>query len=811
MIDKGIYQTIEGTEPIKNQNEDIEVEVEIEADSESLPEALETAEEIIDSISEESFSRNLAELVDDDALTTLSSELLESYKSDVSSRKEWEKMYKDGLELLGLKFEERTEPWDGACGVYHPILTEAIVKFQAESITETFPASGPVKTKIIGKTTKDKEQAAKRVQDDMNYRLTEEMTEYRQEHERMLWNLPIAGCAFKKVYYDPSLDRQVSMFIPAEDFVAAYGCSDLSTSERYTHRMRKSENEIKKLQVAGFYRDIDLEKPVGEQDDLLKEKDRLVGVDGSKDERYTVLEMHVDLDLPGYESQDGIALPYVVTMVKDTGHILSIYRNYDMNDPEKKKTEHFVQYNYIPGFGFYGFGLVHLIGSHAKSATSLLRQLVDAGTLSNLPGGLKSRGLRIKGDETPIAPGEWRDVDVPGGSIRDNLLPLPYKEPSGTLYQLLNTIVEEGRRFAAVNDLKISDSSANAPVGTTLALLERSMKVMSAVSARIHAAMRIEFKLLKKLIREATDKAYPYDVEPDRYIKQADYDVTEVLPVSDPNASTLSQRVVQYQAVMQLAQQNPQLYDMVELNKEILGVLGLKNVDKLIPSAKEQKPKDPVSENMAIIMSKPVKAFAYQDHESHIRTHMSAMQDPKLAMLIGQNPNASLIQNALQAHVAEHLAYQYRIEVEKMMGTQLPDPEKELPPEVEYSLSGLVAEAGDKLLQKNQAEAQQQQAQQQAQDPVLQIQKEELGLKNKELDLKQKIHEDTMQMRAMEQQTKKELEKQRLASQERTEGAKLGAKVSMENKNATLKQGLEGAKLGAKIMSDRMKGNNNVS
>ena len=811
MIDKGIYQTIEGTEPIKNQNEDIEVEVEIEADSESLPEALETAEEIIDSISEESFSRNLAELVDDDALTTLSSELLESYKSDVSSRKEWEKMYKDGLELLGLKFEERTEPWDGACGVYHPILTEAIVKFQAESITETFPASGPVKTKIIGKTTKDKEQAAKRVQDDMNYRLTEEMTEYRQEHERMLWNLPIAGCAFKKVYYDPSLDRQVSMFIPAEDFVAAYGCSDLSTSERYTHRMRKSENEIKKLQVARFYRDIDLEKPVGEQDDLLKEKDRLVGVDGSKDERYTVLEMHVDLDLPGYESQDGIALPYVVTMVKDTGHILSIYRNYDMNDPEKKKTEHFVQYNYIPGFGFYGFGLVHLIGSHAKSATSLLRQLVDAGTLSNLPGGLKSRGLRIKGDETPIAPGEWRDVDVPGGSIRDNLLPLPYKEPSGTLYQLLNTIVEEGRRFAAVNDLKISDSSANAPVGTTLALLERSMKVMSAVSARIHAAMRIEFKLLKKLIREATDKAYPYDVEPDRYIKQADYDVTEVLPVSDPNASTLSQRVVQYQAVMQLAQQNPQLYDMVELNKEILGVLGLKNVDKLIPSAKEQKPKDPVSENMAIIMSKPVKAFAYQDHESHIRTHMSAMQDPKLAMLIGQNPNASLIQNALQAHVAEHLAYQYRIEVEKMMGTQLPDPEKELPPEVEYSLSGLVAEAGDKLLQKNQAEAQQQQAQQQAQDPVLQIQKEELGLKNKELDLKQKIHEDTMQMRAMEQQTKKELEKQRLASQERTEGAKLGAKVSMENKNATLKQGLEGAKLGAKIMSDRMKGNKNVS
>lgn len=811
MIDKGIYQTIEGTEPIKKSNEGIEIEVEIASDAESLPEILEKTEEIIDSMSEESFSRNLAEVIDDDELTTLSSELIESYKSDVSSRKEWEKMYKDGLELLGLKFEERTEPWDGACGVFHPILTEAIVKFQAESITETFPASGPVKTKIIGKNSKEKEQASKRVQDDMNYRLTEEMTEYRQEHERMLWNLPIAGCAFKKVYYDPSLDRQVSMFIPAEDFVAAYGCSDLSTSERYTHRMRKSENEIKKLQVAGFYKDIDLEKPAGEQDDLLKEKDRLVGVDGSKDERYTILEMHVDLDLAGYESQDGVALPYVVTMVKDTGHILSIYRNYSMNDSERKKTEHFVHYNYIPGFGFYGFGLVHLIGSHAKSATSLLRQLVDAGTLSNLPGGLKSRGLRIKGDETPIAPGEWRDVDVPGGSIRDNLLPLPYKEPSGTLYQLLNTIVEEGRRFAAVNDLKISDSSANAPVGTTLALLERSMKVMSAVSARIHAAMRVEFKLLKKLIKESTDEAYPYDVEPDRYIKKADYDVTEVLPVSDPNASTLSQRVVQYQSVMQLAQQNPQLYDMVELNKEILGVLGLKNVDKLIPSAKEQKPKDPVSENMAIIMGKPVKAFAYQDHEAHIRTHMSAMKDPKIAMLIGQNPNANMIMNALQAHIAEHLAFQYRIEVEKMLGTQLPDPEKELPPEVEFTLSGLIAEAADKLLQKNTAEAQQQQAQQQAQDPVLQIQKEELGLKNKELDLKQKIHEDTMQMRAMEQQTKKELEKQRLASTERTEGAKLGAKVSMENKNVTLKQGLEGAKLGAKIMSDRMKGNKNVS
>ena len=801
MIDKGIYQTSEATAPIKEANEDVQVEIV----ADDIEDAVEMADAVIDSLKKNDFSKNLAETIDDDTLNYLSSELMNSYEGDLNSRSEWERTYKDGLELLGLKFEERTEPWDGACGVYHPILTEAIVKFQAESITETFPATGPVKTQIIGKLTEDKEQAAKRIKDDMNYRLVEEMPEYRQEHERMLWNLPIAGSAFKKVYFDPSLDRQVAMFIPAEDLVVSYGASDLTTAERCTHRMRKTENELLKLQNSGFYKDIDLDEPSNERDDLLKEKDKLVGIDGSKDERYTLLEMHVEINIP--EAKDGdLPLPYVITLLKDTGEILSIYRNWEESDESKRKREHFVHYNYIPGFGFYGFGLVHLIGSHAKSATSLIRQLVDAGTLSNLPGGLKSRGLRIKGDETPIAPGEWRDVDVPGGSIKENLLPLPYKEPSPTLYNLLNTIVEEGRRFAAVNELKISDSSANAPVGTTLALLERSLKVMSAVQARIHASMKTEFKLLKNIIRDSGSIAYPYEVDPSRIVKTKDYEFVEVLPVSDPNATTLSQRVVQYQSVMQLAQQNPDLYDMVELNKEILKVLGLKNIDKLVPSAKEQKPADPVTENMNILMSKPVKVFAYQDHEAHITAHLNAMKDPKIAMLIGQNPKASLIMNALHAHVAEHTAYAYRNEIEKLTGVPLPDPDKALPAEVEFNLAGVISKASDKLLQKNQAQQAQQQAQQKAQDPVLQIQKEELGLKSKELDLKKQIHEDTMNVRRMEQETKKELESQRLASQERTEGAKLGAKITMDNKKATLQQGLEGAKLGAKIVSDRMKG-----
>ena len=801
MIDKGIYETVEATAPVKDANK--EVEVEIVADD--IEDAVEMADAVIDSFKKNNFSKNLAETIDDNTLNKLSIELMDSYDGDLNSRSEWEKTYKDGLELLGLKFEERTEPWDGACGVFHPMLTEAIVKFQAESITETFPATGPVKTQIVGKLTEEKEQAAKRIKDDMNYRLTEEMPEYRQEHERMLWNLPIAGSAFKKVYFDPSLDRQVSMFIPAEDLVVSYGASDLSTAERCTHRMRKTENELLKLQASGFYKDVDLDEPSNERDDLLKEKDKLVGIDGSKDERYTLLEMHVEIHIS--EAKDGdLALPYVITILKDTGEILSIYRNWNESDETKKKREHFAHYNYIPGFGFYGFGLVHLIGSHAKSATSLTRQLVDAGTLANLPGGLKSRGLRIKGDETPIAPGEWRDVDVPGGTIKENLLPLPYKEPSPTLYNLLNTIVEEGRRFAAVNELKISDSSANAPVGTTLALLERSLKVMSAVQARIHASMKTEFKLLKNIIKESGSIAYPYEVDPSRIVKTKDYDFVEVLPVSDPNASTLSQRVVQYQSVMQLAQQNPELYDMVELNKEILKVLGLKNIDKLVPSAKEQKPIDPITENMNILMSKPVKAFAYQDHEAHITTHLNALRDPKIAMLIGQNPKASLIMNALHAHVAEHTAYAYRNQIEELTGVPLPDPEKALPAEVEFTLSGVVSKASDKLLQKNQSQQAQQQAQQKAQDPVLQIQKEELGLKNKELDLKKQIHEDTMNVRMMEQETKKELESQRLASQERTEGAKLGAKITMDNKKATLQQGLEGAKLGAKMVSDGAKG-----
>ena len=784
--------------------EDGEIEVELAADSEdAAQEAMEEALEMADEIKEAEFTQNLAEKIDEKELDALGSELLGLYEDDLNSRKEWERMYKEGLELLGLKIEERTEPWDGACGVFHPMLSEAVVKFQAETITETFPASGPVKTQIIGRCTKEKEDAAERVKNDMNWRLTEQMPEYRLEHERMLYNLPISGSAFKKVYFDPSLGRQTAVFLPAEDFVISYGLSDLQTAQRYTHRMRKTENEIKKLQVAGFYRDVDLGDPEQTVDDLTKEKDKLVGWSSQKDERHQILEMHVELDLPGYEDEDGIQLPYVVTINKANGAILSIYRNWEMDDEWKKKRDYFVHYQYIVGFGFYGFGLIHLVGGHAKSATSLLRQLVDAGTLSNLPGGLKSRGLRIKGDDTPIAPGEWRDVDVPGGAIRDNILPLPYKEPSQVLAALLNQIVEDGRRFASVADLKISDMSANAPVGTTLAIIERNLKVMSAVQARVHAAMRQEFKLLKKIIAETTSDEYDYDVEPSRAVKEEDYEIVEILPVSDPNASTTAQRIMQYQAATQLAAQAPQIFDLPELYRDMLKVLGLKNADKIIPSKEATKPKDPVAENMAVLMSKPVKAFAYQDHEAHIKVHTAAMQDPKLAMIIGQNPNAQLMQQAMQAHIAEHVAYAYRNELEKMLGVQLPDPEQDLPPEVEYQLAGVVAQAADKLLAKDQNEMAAMQAQQQAQDPLIQMQQQELQLKAQELQLKAKMHEDTMQVRLIEQQVKKELEDARLKAQASVEGAKLGAKIAYDKDKLSTDARVAGTKLGADIAKSK--------
>ena len=794
-VTDGIYQA-----GFEMPMEDGEIEVELSADSEeAAQEAMEDALEMAEEIKESEFSQNLAEKIEEKELDSLGSELLSLYDDDLHSRQEWEKMYKEGLELLGLKMEERTEPWDGSCGVYHPMLSEAVVKFQAETITETFPASGPVKTQIIGRSTKEKEDAAERVQNDMNWRLTEQMPEYRQEHERMLYNLPISGSAFKKVYFDPSLGRQTAVFLPAEDFVISYGLSDISTAQRYTHRMRKTENDIKKLQVAGFYREVELGDPERSLDELTQEKDKLIGWSGQKDERFQILEMHVELDLPGYEDEDGIALPYVVTINKANGKILSIYRNWEMDDEWKKKRDYFVHYQYIVGFGFYGFGLIHLVGGHAKSATSLLRQLVDAGTLSNLPGGLKSRGLRIKGDDTPIAPGEWRDVDVPGGAIRDNILPLPYKEPSQVLAGLLATIVEDGRRFASVADLKISDMSANAPVGTTLAIIERNLKVMSAVQARVHAAMRQEFKLLKKIIAETTSSEYDYDVEPSRAVKEEDYEIVEILPVSDPNASTMAQRIMQYQAATQLSQQAPQIFDLPELYRDMLKVLGLKNADKIIPSKEAMKPKDPVAENMAILMSKPVKAFAYQDHEAHIKVHTTAMQDPKLAMIIGQNPNAQLMQQAMQAHISEHVAYAYRNQLEQMLGVQLPDPEQDLPPEIEYQLSSVVAQAADKLLAKDQNEMAQMQAQQQAQDPIIQMQQQELQLKAQELQLKAKMHEDTMQVRMMEQQTKTQLEAQRLQTQKQIENERLKAQTS-----------IEGAKLGAKVMQEKDRLNTEV-
>jgi len=677
-------------------------------------------------------------------------------------------------------------------------MTEALVKFQAETMTETFPASGPVKTQIIGKLTKEKEEAADRVKEDMNYQLTEKMVEYRPEHERMLWGLGLAGNAFKKVYYDPSLERQVSMYIPAEDLVVPYGASSLETAERVTHVMRKTKNDLRKLQVAGFYRDVELGEPSHDLEEVEKKIAEKMGFNATTDNRFKVLEMHVDLDLEGYEDEDdgeqtGIALPYVVTIERSTQTVLSIRRNWNPDDDTKQKRQHFVHYGYVPGFGFYCFGLIHLIGAFAKSGTMLLRQLVDAGTLSNLPGGFKTRGLRIKGDETPIAPAEFRDVDVPSGTIRDNILPLPYKEPSQVLNQLMNQIVDEGRRFASAADLKVSDMSANAPVGTTLAILERTLKVMSAVQSRVHYAMRQEFKLIKNIIRDYTDDEYTYD--PDEgtpSIKRSDYDIVEVIPVSDPNAATMSQKVVQYQAVMQMAQSNPDIYDMVELNRQMLDVLGVKNADLLIPNKDEMKPADPVSENMNILNSKPVKAFVYQDHKAHLDVHMAFMNDPKIRQLVGQSPNAGVVQAAIEAHIAEHLAFEYRKQLEEQLGVPLPTPNEVLPEDAEVEVSRLAARAAEQLLQKNTAEVQQQQIAQQQQDPIIQMQQQELQIKQMEAQAKaQKMQADT----ALEQ-AKLELEKMRLESDERIAGAKLGANAVMDNRKIASQELMAGTKLG---------------
>lgn len=805
-IDKALNQaplgTMMGTEMAPpDMDSGIEIEIEdpkrVEIDMDGLEIVLEPGKEISDE-----FNANLAEEIDDGELTELVGDLLGDFQSDLDSRKDWMQTYVDGLELLGMKLEDRTEPWPGACGIVHPLLSEALVKFQSETIMETFPAAGPVKTQIIGKETQEKKEAAVRVRDDMNYQLTERMVEYRPEHERMLWGLGLAGNAFKKVYYDPSLERQVSVFVPAEDIVVPYGASSLETSERVTHVMRKTPNEMRKLQVAGFYRDVDMPDPQDTFDEVEKKIAEKMGFQATSDDRYKVIEMHVDLDLPGYEDEDekgkptGIALPYVVTIEKQTQTVLAIRRNWHPDDPLKTKRNHFVHYGYIPGFGFYCFGLIHLIGSFAKSGTSIIRQLVDAGTLSNLPGGFKTRGLRVKGDDTPISPAEFRDVDVPSGTIKDNIMTLPYKEPSQVLNQLLDKIVDDGRRFAAIADLKVSDMSAQSPVGTTLAILERMLKVMSAVQARIHYSMKQEFKLLKAIIRDYTPEDYSYEpVEGERSIKQSDYDQVDVIPVSDPNAATMSQKVVQYQAVLQLAQGAPQLYDMPMLHRQMLEVLGIRNAEKLIPMPEDQKPRDPISENMAVITGKPVKAFIYQDHEAHIRVHMAGMQDPKIAALIGQNPMAQQIQAAMMAHINEHIAFEYRRQIEKEIGAQLPAPNQEMPEELEIAVSRLAARGAEQLLQKDQAEMAQQQAQAEMQNPLTQIQMQELQIKQAEVERKKQ--KDIMDAAARADQL--EIERMRVEKQAEIDGAKLGVQIAKSRAEGAAKNEAEGIKLGLEM------------
>ena len=793
MIEKSMIPTLGEAEPTRNAEPVLEIEIEVEPDGMEV--TIEPEEE-----ADAEFSANLAESLPEGTLSTLSSDLLNEIENDAASRKDWEKTYTEGLKLLGLNYEQRSEPWEGACGVYHPMITEAIVRFQSETITETFPAQGPVRTKIIGKETIEKKEAAARVEADMNFQLTEKMVEFRSEHERMLWSLPATGSAFKKVYFDPSLGRQISVFLPAEDVLLPYGTSDIQSCHRVTHRMRKTKNEIRKLQVAGFYRDVDLPDPSKATDEVRKAKDTETGFSDINDERYTLYEVHADVLLDeDDEDSDGIALPHVITLLDD-GTVLSVRRNWRPDDDLQLKRDHFVHYQYIPGFGAYGFGLFHLIGGFAHSATSLMRQLVDAGTLSNLPGGLKSRGLRIKGDDTPISPGEFRDVDVGSGTIRDNILPLPYKEPSATLYNLLGTIVEEGRRFAATADMKVSDMSAQAPVGTTLALLERQLKVMTAVQARVHYALKQELKLIAGIIRDYADDDYAY--EPDTGTPRArkgDFSQVDIIPVSDPNAATLSQRVVQYQAVIQLAQSAPQIYDLPQLHRGMLDTLGIKNAEKLVPLPDDQKPTDPVTENMNALKGKPLKAFAYQDHESHIKVHMAAAQDPLIMQLIGQNPQAQAIMGAMMAHVAEHVGFAYRRKIEQQLGMPLPPEGEPLPVQVELALSGMMAQAANQVLQQSQQAAAQQQAQQQAQDPVLQMQQQELQLKSQELELKKQ----KMAIDAAAKADDLDIRETQVSGQLQLEAMKLAAQTSSAEQQRAAQELAEGVKLGIQVGRDR--------
>jgi hypothetical protein len=807
-IDKALFQQPMGIDAAGDMEEPIEIEIvdpeEVNIRAGDLEIDIKKGEPSIDD-----FDCNLADYLPEGAMASMVSDLASDIDNDKNSRKEWEKAYVTGLKLLGLQIEERTEPWDGASGVFHPMITEAVVRFQSETITETFPAQGPVRTKIMGKETPAKKEAAVRVQDDMNFQLTEVMQEFRPEHERMLWSLPATGSAFKKVYFDPSIGRQTSVFIPAEDILLPYGTSDIQTCYRVTHVMRKTENEIKELQQAGFYRDVDIGSPDKAIDEINKAKDKETGFADLNDERFTLLESHVKLtikddtlcDVDDDGEATGLALPYVVTFIRGTNTILAIRRNWNEGDDLHLKRQHFVHYQYIPGFGAYGFGLFHLIGGFANSATSLMRQLIDAGTLSNLPGGLKSRGLRIKGDDTPIAPGEFRDVDVGSGSIRDNILPLPYKEPSQVLMALLGNIVEEGRRFAATADMKISDMGANAPVGSTLALLERQLKVMTAVQARVHFALKQELQLLATIIRDYTDDEYTYepDGEQGARAKKSDYRHVDILPVSDPNAATLSQRVVQYQAVIQLAQSAPDIYDLPKLHRGMLEVLGIKNADKLVPLDEDQKPTDPVSENQNVLKGKPVKAFQYQDHQAHIQVHMSAMQDPVLMQLIGQNPRAQAMQAAMMAHVAEHTGFAYRQKIEQQLGMPLPPEGEPLPPQIEIALSGMMAQAAQQVLQQNQAQAAQQQAQQQQQDPVVQMQQQELQIKQGELALKEKklqidaaAKADELELKEKALQVDAAYKADKLEADQERDGTRMGIEIARSRQQAARPQPTKG-------------------
>ena len=748
---------------------------------------------------------NLAEFMDEQDLQVLASDLVSDFIADRESRKEWARAYVKGLDLLGLKIEERQQPWAGASGVFHPLLTEAIVRFQAQAMSEMFPPSGPVRTKIVGKLTTDKYKQSQRVESELNYLLTEEMTEYRDETEQMLFKLPLAGSAFKKVYYDPIRERPAAMFVPAEDFVVAYGASDLETCPRYTHVMKKTSNEIAELQFNGFYREIDLPAPSPDRTDIQEKYDDLDGESAiiEDDDRHTILEVHADLDLPGdLADEDGLARPYVVTIDKSSREILAIRRNWYSDDLKKRKRLHFVHYRYLPGLGFYGTGLIHLIGGLAKSATSILRQLIDAGTLSNLPAGLKARGMRIKGDDSPLMPGEFRDVDVPGGAIRDSITFIPYKEPSGVLYQLLGNIVEEGRRIGSVADIQVGDINAQAPVGSTLALMERSMKVMSGVQARLHAAMKRELRLIAQVVHDYMPAEYAYEMDGE-YNRTEDFDGrVDVIPVSDPNAATMAQRIMQYQAALQLAQQAPQLYDMGKLHRQMLEVLGIQDASDIIKLPDEIKPKDPVTENMAMLKQEPVKAFAYQDHQAHIQTHMAAMQDPKIQELIGQSPFASAIQSAMSAHITEHVAMEYRKNIQLKLGVELPDPDSVLPEDVEFELSKLVAEAAQKITQQNQQEAQQAEAQKQAEDPLTQIQQRELAIKEQELQHKMQMDQQKLDLERLRVASNTDMQEMRIKSEDKRAGAQIGARLAVELDKSQREQKMEGARLGLEIAKD---------